>query len=76
MLDDYESSYHDLLKQCEVSGTKIITLRLLAIEVFKCVNKLDPKYLNEMFTIKKMSIRLSWYFYSGKGQIEYYKVRT
>ena len=53
MLDDYESSYHDLLKQCEVSGTKIITLRLLAIEVFKCVNKLDPKYLNEMFTTKK-----------------------
>ena len=53
VLDDYESSYHDLLIQCEVSGIKIVTLRLLAIEVFKCVNKLNPEYLNEMFTIKK-----------------------
>ena len=53
VLDDYESSYHDLLIQCEVSGIKSMTLRLLAIEVFKCVNKLNPEYLNEMFTIKK-----------------------
>ena len=30
-----------------------MTLRLSAIEVFKCVNKLNPEYLNEMFTIKK-----------------------
>ena len=72
VLDDYESSYHDLLIQCEVSEIKIMTLRLLAIEVFKCVNKLNPEYLNGMFTIKKMSIRLSWYFYSRKFQIEYY----
>ena len=72
VLDDYESSYHDLLIQCEVPGIKIMTLRLLAIDVFKCVNKLNPEYLSEMFTIKKMSIRLSWYFYSRKVQIEYY----
>ena len=52
VLDDYESSYHDLLIKCEVSGIKIMTLRLLAIEVFKCVTKLNPEYLNEMFTIK------------------------
>ena len=30
-----------------------MTLRLLAIEVFECVNELNPGYLNEMFTIKK-----------------------
>ena len=53
VLDDYESGYHDLLIQCEVSGIKIMTLRLLAIEVFECVNKLNPEYLNEMFAIKK-----------------------
>ena len=52
VLDDYGSSYHDLLIQTEVPGIKIMTLRLLAIEVFKCVNKLNPEYLNEMFTIK------------------------
>ena len=53
VLDDYGSSYHDLLIQTEVPGIKMMTLRLLAIEVFKCVNELNPKYMNEMFTIKK-----------------------
>ena len=33
VLDDYESIYHDLLIQCEVSGIKIMTLRLLTNEV-------------------------------------------
>ena len=52
VLDDYESSYHDLLIQCEVSGIKTLALRLLAIYGIKYVNKLNPEYLNEMFTIK------------------------
>ena len=52
VLDDYGSSYHDLLIQSEVPGIKIMTLCLLAIEVFKCVNKLNSEYLNEMFKIK------------------------
>ena len=52
VLNDYETSYHDLLIQSEVSGIKIMTLRLLAIEVFKCVIKLNSEYLNEMLTIK------------------------
>ena len=47
------TGYHDLLIQSEVPGIKIMTLCLLAIEVFKCVNKLNPEYLYEMFTIKK-----------------------
>ena len=53
VLDDYGSSYHDLLIQTEVPGIKIMKLCLLAIEVFKCVNKLNPEYMNVMFTIKK-----------------------
>ena len=53
VLVDYGSSYHDLLIQSEVPGIKIITFRLLAIELFKCMNELHPEYLNEMFTIKK-----------------------
>ena len=28
------------------------TLRLLAIEVCKCVNDLNPEYSNDMFTMK------------------------
>ena len=53
VLDDYGSRYHDLLIQSEVPGIKIVTLRLLTMEVFKCVYKLNPEYFNEMFTIKK-----------------------
>ena len=53
VLNDYGSSYHDLLIQTEVPGIKIMTLRLLAIEVFKCVNKLNPEYLNEMLSMIK-----------------------
>ena len=52
VLDVYGSSYHDLLIQSEVPGIKIMTLCLLAIEVFKCVNKLNSEYWNEMFKIK------------------------
>ena len=30
-----------------------MALRYLAIEVYKCVNGLNPKYLNDLFTTKK-----------------------
>ena len=55
VLNDYQSNYQDLLNKSEATGIKIMTLRLLAIEVYKCVNNLNPKYLNEMFTKKKCS---------------------
>ena len=52
VLNDYQSNYHDLLNKSEATGIKITTLCLLPIEVYKCVNDLNPKYLNDMFTIK------------------------
>ena len=55
VLDDYGSSYYDLLIQSKVPAIENMTLRLLAIEIFKCVNKLNP-----------VPIQLSWYLYSGK----------
>ena len=36
----------------EATGIKTVTLRLLVIEVYKCVNKFNPEYLNEMITLK------------------------
>ena len=53
VLDDYTSDYHELLNKADVPGMKIMALRYLAIEVYKCVNGLNPKYLNDLFTIKK-----------------------
>ena len=53
VLDDYTSDYHELPNKANVPGVKIMALRYLAIEVYKCVNGLNPKYLNDIFTIKK-----------------------
>ena len=44
MLDDSESDYNGLLNKADVPGMKIMALRYLAIEVYKCMNGLNPKY--------------------------------
>ena len=41
VLNDYQSNYHDLLNNSQATRIKIITLRLLAIEVYKCVNNFN-----------------------------------
>ena len=55
MLDDHASDYYDLLKKAGVPGIKIMTLRFLPIEayMYKCINDLNLKYLNEVFIVKK-----------------------
>ena len=54
VLDDYEPDYNDLLNKADVPGMKIMTFRYLAIyKVYKCMNGLNPKYFNDLFTIKK-----------------------
>ena len=45
VLDDFTSGYYDLLKKAD-DGMKIMALRFLAIGVYKCINGLNPKYLN------------------------------
>ena len=67
MLDDYASDYYDLLKKADVPGMKIMALRFLAIEVYKCINGLNPKYLNDLYIVKKMQIQLAgWFCYKQK----------
>ena len=53
VLDDYTSDYHELLNKADVPRVKTMAFRYLAIEVCKCVNGLNHKYLNHLFTIKK-----------------------
>ena len=53
VLNDYESTCQNLLHNCNVLGIKILLLRNLAIEVYKCATKINPAYLNEMFNAKK-----------------------
>ena len=51
--NDFVSNYSELLEKCGSQGVKFMTLRCMAIEVYKCVNNMNPQYLNEMFTLKK-----------------------
>ena len=53
VLDDYASDYYDLLKTVDVPGMKTVALRFLAIGVYKCINGLNPKYLNDLFIVEK-----------------------
>ena len=52
--NDFVSNYSDLLEKCGSQGVKLMTLRFMAIEVYKCVNNMNPQYLNEMFALKKI----------------------
>ena len=53
VLNEYTSDYFELLDKANVPGMKIMALRYLAIEVYKCINGINPKYLNDFFTIKE-----------------------
>ena len=44
---------NELLNKADVPGVKIKALGYLAIEVYRCVDDIHPKYLNDPFTIKK-----------------------
>jgi len=53
LLNDYKSTYNDLLQQSGYSTLYLGRLRSVAIEVFKCVHKLNPTVLNELFIFKE-----------------------
>ena len=58
VLNDYESDYNDLLTKANVPGIKIMTLRQLAIEMYKSVTKINPEFLNELFLSKQCTYNL------------------
>ena len=71
VLNDYESTYQNLLHNCNVPGIKILLLRNLAIEVYKCVTKINPAYLNEMFSVKKCPYDLRDDFIVERPRVNY-----
>ncbi len=52
VLEDYESSYEDLLAKCRMSMLEIQRAKTLAIEVYKSIHQMTPIYIQEMFNIK------------------------
>ena len=50
--NDYVSSYDCLLEKSNVLSLSMLRLKYMIIEVYRCVNRLNPEYMNNMFTIK------------------------
>ena len=48
---DYSSEYTDLLKRGNLLSLATYRIRFLAIEMYKCMNNLNPQYLNNVFEI-------------------------
>ncbi len=52
VLEDYGSSYEELLSKCGMSTLEIQRARTLAVEVYKSIHQMTPIYIQEMFNIK------------------------
>ena len=48
---DYVSSYENLMKEAKLVNIYLMRLRQLAVEVYKSLNGLGPKYIQELFSI-------------------------
>ena len=53
--NDYTSSLPDLLMQTNTQPLHVRRMKLMACEVYKVVNDLSPKYINDLINIKKSS---------------------
>ena len=54
VMNDYQSTYNELLNNSKRCTLHVARLRVLAVEVFKCVHKMNPKFLNNI-VVKKES---------------------
>ena len=55
---DYITPYEKLLSQANLLSLSRYRLRFLAIEMYKSVNKLNPKFINDMFDWHNTSYNL------------------
>ena len=57
--NDVVSNYSELLGKCGSQGVKLMTLRCMAIEVYICVNNMNPQYFNSL--LERPAARLTNY---------------
>ena len=53
MLNDYESSYEDLLKKSGNPSMNLKRTRSLCIEIFKTVTNLNTEFMKNVFKVRK-----------------------
>ena len=52
LLNDNESDYETLLKKANKPSMEVKRLRILAIEIFKTLNDMNPSFMKNIFTLK------------------------
>jgi hypothetical protein len=50
---DYKNAYDDMLKMYEFESIKLSRMKMLACEVYKCIHKINPPYLWDIFAFNK-----------------------
>ena len=58
-LNNYETSYEQLLEKSEKSNTNLHRIRFLYIEIYKTINSLSPDVMKKIFEMKKNN-RVTW----------------
>ena len=56
--NQYDMSYDQLLEKSSMSSLELQRTRTLAIEVYKSVNNMSPKYIQELFNVKNTTYGL------------------
>ena len=51
VLNDYISSYKNLLEKAHISSLYVSRIKAIAIETYKCIHKINPKFLHNLFSI-------------------------
>ena len=52
LLNDYDSTYEDLLEKSDYPNMNLRRQRTLYIEIYKTLNKLKPGYMNDIFKLR------------------------
>ena len=55
---DFEGNYETLLQLNKLEGLQIILLKTFLMEVYKCMNNMNPAYLCEPFNLKHLTYNL------------------
>ena len=56
--NDQFSSHEKLLKDANALSLSMLRLKFMIIEVYKCINELNPEYMNQMFSVKNTKYNL------------------
>ena len=52
LLNDYDSTYEDLLEKSGYPNMNLRRKKTLCIEIYKTLNKLNPGYMNDIFKLR------------------------